>query len=51
MNEAKLNREERAEERGYNRMQNAADKISDFINWKVSTTGARLSPIISRGAR
>ncbi len=51
MQEAIKNREEKAEERLYNRLQNAANKISDFINWKMSTQNVRLSPIINRGLR
>lgn len=51
MREAKLNREEREEERGYNRMQNAAKNFAEYLNSKTAIQGARLSPIITRGAR
>lgn len=47
--QAELNREERMEERGYNRLQNAANKYAEFLNNKVALTSARLNPIMSRG--
>lgn len=47
--EADRNRAERAEERGYNRMQNAANRFSDYLNSKVNIQSNTLSPILSRG--
>lgn len=49
--EADKNRTERQEERGYNRMQNAANKYAEYLNTKTGLTSSRLSPIFSRGTR
>lgn len=49
--EAELNREERQEDRGYNRLQNAANKYAEYLNTKTALTSARLNPIMSRGRR
>ena len=47
--ETELSRKERQEERGYNRLQNAANKYAEFLNTKTALTSARLNPIMSRG--
>ena len=46
--EAALNRQERQEQTGYNRMQNAANKYADYLNMKTSLQASRLSPIFQR---
>lgn len=47
--QAELNREERDEDRGYNRFQNAANRYSQYLNQKAALTSSRLSPMFSRG--
>jgi hypothetical protein len=49
--QAELNRKEVEEQKGYNRMQNAANKYAEYVNRNSALTGARLSPIINRGMR
>lgn len=44
-----LNRTERTEEKGYNRMQHAADKYAEYLNNKTALTSARLTPLMNRG--
>lgn len=46
--EANKNRVERLEQTGYNRMQNAANSITELLNQKNSTL-SRLAPIINGG--
>lgn len=47
--EAKLSREERTEERGYNRLQNAANRYSQFLNEQNALVQNRMAPIIGKG--
>lgn len=47
--EAGLNRAEKTEEKGYNRLQNAANKYAEILNKKTALTSARLNPILGRG--
>lgn len=49
--ESALNRAERTEERGYDRMQNAANKYAEYLNSKIGIQSTTLSPIFARGAR
>lgn len=44
--EAGLDRTERAEERGYNRMQKAADRYSQYLNNKQALVQNRMSPLM-----
>ncbi len=44
--ESALNRKERNEERGYNRLQHAADRFSEYLNNKQVLTKNRLSPLM-----
>lgn len=44
--EAELNRKERAEQTGYNRLQNAANRYGEYLNNKNALTKSRLSPLM-----
>jgi len=44
-----LNRAERTEEKGYNRLQHAADKYAEYLNNKTALTSSRLTPLMNRG--
>jgi Skp family chaperone for outer membrane proteins len=44
--EAALNRKERTEERGYERLQNAADRFAEYLNQKNSMVANRLNPLM-----
>ena len=46
--EAGLARQERAEERSYSRLQNAANKAADILNNKELLKKSRLSPLMRR---
>lgn len=47
--EAEQNRAERKEEKGYNRLQNVANKYASILNNSVALKNAKLSPLMSRG--
>jgi hypothetical protein len=45
------NRQDKLEETGYNRMQNAANKYADYLNSKVGLQGRTLAPIFNRASQ
>jgi hypothetical protein len=48
MDEAEKDRGERMEEKGYNRMQRAANKFAEYLNFNNAYQGSKLSTILSR---
>jgi hypothetical protein len=46
--ESELNRQERKEQVGYNRLQNAANRWADFLNSQITFDQNRLSPLMKR---
>lgn len=47
--QATLNRQDQLEQTGYNRLQNAANRYSNYLNSKLTLQNNALSPLIARG--
>jgi predicted transcriptional regulator len=47
--QAELNRKDRLEQTGYNRLQNAANQFSNYLNSKLTLQNNALSPLMARG--
>jgi predicted GIY-YIG superfamily endonuclease len=47
--QATLNRQDRLEQTGYNRLQNAANQFSNYLNSKLTLQNNALSPLMARG--
>jgi predicted transcriptional regulator len=47
--QAELNRKDQLEQTGYNRLQNAANQFSNYLNSKLTLQNNALSPLMARG--
>jgi predicted transcriptional regulator len=47
--QAELNRKDQLEQTGYNRLQNAANQFSNYLNSKLTLQNNVLSPLMARG--